>query len=77
MKTKLTDSYGNDLLDENGCVQYEHKYIQQEQVKIAFDEIKNKLSEAIRLIAEHDIELLSYKGQTLFNQLSNKGDKNE
>lgn len=22
MKTKLTDSYGNDQLDENGCVQY-------------------------------------------------------
>lgn len=25
MKTKLTDSYGNDQLDENGCVQYKQQ----------------------------------------------------
>jgi len=25
MKYKLTDDYGNDLLDENGCVQYKEE----------------------------------------------------
>lgn len=44
----------------------------------AFDfkegDIKNLLHEALIKIASHDIELLSYKGQKLFNQLSNKGE---
>lgn len=105
---KLLDEYGNDLLDENGCVQYEQDKLKTYTVTFkdtfkargedgafdvflsyltecvnngditAFDfkegDIKNLLHEALIKIASHDIELLSYKGQKLFNQLSNKGE---
>lgn len=31
-KIKLTDGYGNDLLDENGCVQYKNSKLAKEKV---------------------------------------------
>lgn len=33
---------------------------------------EEKLLEALLLIADYNIDLLSYKGQTLFNELSEK-----
>lgn len=103
---KLTDNFGNDLLDENGCVQYVpmKKYevtfsdtFEASNEDNAFDKVldylkecvengdvtafnfkegcvKNSLHEALIKIAEHDIELLSYKGQELFNNLAKKGE---
>lgn len=56
---KLLDEYGNDLLDENGCVQYVENEL-------------NKIHNALLLIADYDVELLSYKGQELFNKLAEK-----
>jgi len=38
-------------------------------------EYNEKLHEAIITITEHDIDLLSYKGQTLFNQYAKYCDK--
>lgn len=41
-------------------------------MKLATDE---QVLNALLLIADFDIELLSYKGQTLFNELSEKEDE--
>lgn len=105
---KLTDNFGNDLLDENGCVQYVKDELKTYTVTFrdtfkargedgVFDVflsylnecvengdvtafnfkegcVKNSLHEALIKIAEHDIELLSYKGQELFNNLAKKGE---
>lgn len=61
MKTKLTDSYGNDLLDENGCVQY---------VNLELSNIdKETVYYALSRLLDEDID------QDEFNYISNLRDK--
>lgn len=61
LKIKLTDSYGNDLLDENGCLQY---------VTLELDNIdKETVYYALSRLLDEDID------QDEFNYISNLRDK--
>lgn len=61
MKTKLTDSFGNDLLDQNGCVQY---------VALELNNIdKETIYYALSRLLDEDID------QDEFNYISDLRDK--
>ena len=73
---KVLDNFGNDYCDENGCIVYvdiKNPVSEPDEDKMTKYELK-MLSNLFEL-AEIDIDLLSYKGQTKFNELADKADE--